>query len=109
MDSDRVVGTAKNLFGKAEKAVGDAGGSARTSAQGAAHEAEGMVQNAFGQAKDTVREAASAAGDMVTETVQDRPASAVLLAGLIGMAIGFVLAKGSQPPRQQRYWDRYAR
>lgn len=103
MDTDRIAGAAKQAAGKAENVIGDVFNDARTRAQGAGLEAEGLVQNVVGQAKDAVRNA----GDVVSETVQDRPGGSLLMAGLIGIAIGYVLAKGSQPPRPPRYWDRY--
>jgi hypothetical protein len=79
---------------------------------GAATEAEGAVQNTFGQIKDAARDAvdtaSSAAGSAYgagAEIVAERPGSALLLAGLIGFALGVVLTKGSQPPRRSR-WQR---
>jgi uncharacterized protein YjbJ (UPF0337 family) len=119
MDEDRVVGAVKGLAGKAEKTVGDAIGDRATQAKGAATEAEGGIQNAFGQAKDAARGAADAAADVAsqaydkgsavyqqgTQLVSERPASALLTAGLIGFALGIIVARGSQPPRRPR-WQR---
>ena len=119
MDEDRVTGAAKNLAGKAEKVTGDLIGDKATQARGAATEAEGAIQNAFGQVKDAARGAADAAADVAsqaydkgsaayrqgTELVSERPGSALLTAGLIGFALGIIIAKGSQPARPPR-WQR---
>ena len=81
-------------------------------------EAEGALQNAAGQVKDAARgladnlsNASSAAYDQGSEFVARAPGSALLMAGFIGFALGVILTKGSQPPRNslQRYYDRYAR
>ena len=119
MDEDRVTGAAKGLAGKVEKAAGDVIGDKVTQARGAAAEAEGTIQNAFGQAKDAARGAADAAADVAsqaydkgsavyqqgTQLVSERPGSALLTAGLIGFALGIIVARGSQPPRRPR-WQR---
>lgn len=81
-------------------------------------EAEGALQNAADQVKDVTREmadrvanAGSAAYDQGSELVAKAPGSALLTAGLIGFALGVILTKGSQPPRNslQQYYDRYTR
>ena len=114
MDTDRIVGTAKSMAGKAEQAVGDAFNDKSTKAEGAAIEAEGMLENTVGQVKDAARSAADTASDFASdaydqgaELVAQRPGSALLVAGLIGFALGVVLTKGSQPaprPRWQRMY-----
>jgi uncharacterized protein YjbJ (UPF0337 family) len=119
MDEDRITGAAKGFAGKAEKAAGDFIGDKGTQAKGAATEAEGAIQNAYGQVKDAARGAADAAADAAsqaygkgsevyhqgTQLVSERPGSALLTAGLIGFALGIIVAKGSQPPRRPR-WQR---
>jgi ElaB/YqjD/DUF883 family membrane-anchored ribosome-binding protein len=81
-------------------------------------EAEGAIQNVAGQVKDAARgmadnvaTASSAAYDEGSELVAKAPGSALLMAGLIGFALGVILTKGSQPPRNslQKYYDRYTR
>lgn len=114
MDTDRIVGSAKSMAGKAEKAVGDAFNDKSTKAEGAANEAEGLVQTTVGQVKDAARSAADTASgiasnayDQGSELVAERPGSALLVAGLIGFALGVILTKGSQPaprPRWQRIY-----
>ncbi len=116
VDSDRIVGAAKSMFGKAQQEAGKTVGDDSTRMSGAQTQAEGVVQNAAGQVKDAAREvaegitgASAAAYDRGTELVAKSPGSALLLAGVIGFALGVVLAKGSQPRRNtlQRYYDRY--
>ena len=120
MDSDRIKGAAKEAFGKAEGAFGQATGDTGTEAAGNVREAEGVVQNTIGQAKDAVRDAAGSAlnagrsiyeggTDAVAANIQERPGSALLVAGLIGFALGVILTKGSQPSPPRRPWDRYYR
>lgn len=81
-------------------------------------EAESALENAAGQVKDAARgmadnvaNASSAAYDQGSELVAKAPGSALLMAGIIGFALGVILTKGSQPPRNslQRYYDRYTR
>jgi uncharacterized protein YjbJ (UPF0337 family) len=112
MDTDRIEGSAKAMAGKVEKAVGDAAGDKRTQAEGFANEVEGALQDTFGQVKDVARGAAekatslaSDAYDQGSELVAERPGSALLVAGLIGFALGVILTRGSQAPPRPR-WQR---
>jgi len=112
MDTDRMAGAAKSTFGKAEKAAGGALGDTRTQAEGAAKEAQGVVQNTIGQVKDAARDAADVASSAAesaygagADMVAERPASALLIAGMVGFALGVVFARSSQPPRRPR-WQR---
>ena len=50
MDKDRIAGSAKEFAGKAEGAVGDMAGDAKTQAEGRFREAAGGAQNLYGQA-----------------------------------------------------------
>lgn len=120
MDEDRVTGNVKAFAGKAEKVAGEVIGDKSVQAKGAANEVEGTIQNAVGQVKDAARSAADTASDVAgqaydagsaayrqgAEMVSARPGSALLTAGLIGFALGIIVAKGSQPPRRPR-WQRY--
>ncbi len=81
-------------------------------------EAEGALQNAADKVKDAARgmadnvaTASSAAYDEGSELVVKAPGSALLLAGIVGFALGVILTRGSQPPRNtlQKYYDRYTR
>jgi uncharacterized protein YjbJ (UPF0337 family) len=126
MDNDRLAGSANNVFGKVESAVGKAVGDSKTEAAGFSREAQGAVQNAFGQAKDAARDIGNSASkiagnaidagqsmvrtgsDSIADNIQNRPGSALLTAGIIGFALGIIIAKGSQPARPRRVWDRYS-
>jgi uncharacterized protein YjbJ (UPF0337 family) len=112
MDTDRIVGSAKSMAGKVEKAAGDAFDDKKMQAEGLATEAEGALQNTFGQVKDAARDAADKASGMASdaydqgaELVAERPGSALLVAGLIGFALGVILTRGSQAPPRPR-WQR---
>ena len=67
MDQDRFVGTAKDMAGKVQGAVGDLVGDTKTQAEGRLREAEGTVQNLVGQAKDSVRQAADQASEAASQ------------------------------------------
>jgi uncharacterized protein YjbJ (UPF0337 family) len=115
MDKDRIFGSAKELAGKAEGAVGDVTGDAGTQASGRAREAAGAVQGLYGQAKDAARDAADTAvnyakdaydnrGDTIrsgqkamARSVQDNPLGALLIAGGIGFALALLMTR---PPRR---------
>ena len=118
MDKDRIAGSAKDLAGKVEGAVGSMAGDAKTQASGVAREAEGTVQNVYGQAKDAARDATDAAvglakdayensgetlrdgSQAVAKKVQDNPLSALLVAGGIGFALAMLMTRPLlHPPR----------
>ena len=124
MDKDRIAGAAKDFAGKAEGAVGNLTGDAKTQAEGRAREAAGTVQNLYGQAKDAVSDATDAAvnyakdaygnpGDTirdsqkaVAQTVQDNPLGALLIAGGIGFALALMMTRPPRrPPQRWRYYS----
>ena len=121
MDKDRIAGSAKDVAGKVESAVGDIAGDAQ--AAGRAREAAGTVQNLYGQAKDTARDAGEAAvsyakdayqnsgeafrdgSQAVAKTVQDNPLGALLIAGGIGFALALLMTRPPRrPPQRWRYY-----
>jgi uncharacterized protein YjbJ (UPF0337 family) len=123
MDKDRVAGSAKDLAGKVEGAVGDIAGDAKTQAAGRAREAAGTVQNLYGQAKDAARDASEAAASYakdaydnsgetfrdgsqaVAKKVQDNPLGALLVAGGIGFALALLMTRPPRrPPQRWRYY-----
>jgi uncharacterized protein YjbJ (UPF0337 family) len=123
MDKDRIAGAAKDFAGKAEGAVGNMTGDAKTQAEGRAREAAGTVQNLYGQAKDAVSDATDTAvnyakdaydnrGDTirggqkaVAQTVQDNPLGALLIAGGIGFALALMMTRPPRrPPPRWRYY-----
>jgi uncharacterized protein YjbJ (UPF0337 family) len=122
MDKDRIAGSAKDVAGKAEGAVGDIVGDAQAQAAGRAREAEGTVQNLYGQAKDTARDATDAAvsyakgayensgetfrdgSQAVAKSVKDNPLGALLIAGGIGFALALLMTRPPRrPPPRWRY------
>ena len=83
VDENRVKGTAKNVGGKIQDAVGGLTGDAGTQAKGKLNEAAGTAQDAFGSAMDTAGEW----GGTVAEMAKGRPLTALLVA----VSVGFVL------------------
>jgi uncharacterized protein YjbJ (UPF0337 family) len=55
MDKDRIEGSAKQVKGAVQQAVGKAIGDAKLESEGNADKIEGNVQNAIGGLKDTLR------------------------------------------------------
>ena len=123
MDKDRIAGSAKDVAGKVEGAVGDMTGNGQTQAAGRAREAAGTVQNLYGQAKDAARDVGEAAvnyakdayansgetfrdgSQAVAKTVQDRPLGALLVAGGIGFALAMLMTRPPRrPPPRWRYY-----
>jgi uncharacterized protein YjbJ (UPF0337 family) len=123
MDKDRIVGSAKDIEGKVEGAVGDMAGDAQAQAAGRVREAAGTVQNLYGQAKDAAREAGDAAAsyakdayensgetlregsEVVAKKVQDNPLGALLIAGGIGFALAMLMTRPPRrPPQRWRYY-----
>ncbi len=56
MDKDRIEGTVKQGWGKAEEAVGDATDNPGTEREGQQDQAEGKVQEGWGKVKDAGRD-----------------------------------------------------
>ncbi len=123
MDTDRIAGSAKEYAGRAEGALGDIAGDAKTQASGKAREAAGTVQNLYGQAKDAVRDAGETAagyakdvyensGDTfrdgsqaLSKKVRDNPLGALLIAGGIGFALALLMSRPARrPPPRWRYY-----
>ncbi|MGX7708320.1 CsbD family protein [Methylobacterium sp. Gmos1] len=109
MDSDRIIGAGQELGGKVQQRVGDWTGDAGTRAQGLADQAAGAARTVYGQAKDGLRGLADAAPDSldqaretgrryyrradraVARQVGDHHLAALLVAGAIGYAFGWLL------------------
>ena len=95
MNEDRVVGTAKNLGGKAQEGFGRAVGDTKLQAEGLVNQAAGAAQDLYGQAKDTAVDAAAAvrrgaveAEDYIRQMIEKRPYTTALVALGIGWLIG---------------------
>jgi uncharacterized protein YjbJ (UPF0337 family) len=113
MDNDRIAGAAKDFAGKAEGAVGDIAGDAKTQANGRVREAAGKVQNFYGQAKDVAREATDAAigyakgdgAETIATLVRQNPIGSLVAAGAVGFALALLVSRPA--PRPQRRWRYY--
>lgn len=74
MDENRVSGTARDAYGRAQETVGNIVGDARTQARGKVNQVRGQAEDAAGQVSDFVR---------------DQPLTAVL----IGVGVGYLLGR----------------
>jgi uncharacterized protein YjbJ (UPF0337 family) len=82
VDENRIEGTARNIGGKIQDAVGAVTGDKETQARGQMNRATGSAQNAYGQAVDEVKNFAS-----------DQPVVALLSAMALGVVIGLLLGR----------------
>jgi uncharacterized protein YjbJ (UPF0337 family) len=124
MDKDRIAGSANEVAGRAESAVGDVTGNAHAQVAGRTREAAGTTQNLYGQAKDTARDAGEAAvsyakdayensgetfrdgSRALAKTVQGNPIGALLIAGGVGFALAHLMARPQRRlPQRRRYYD----
>ena len=95
MNDDRVIGTAKNLGGKAQEAFGHVTGDTKSQVEGVINQAAGAAQDLYGQAKETASDAAQAvrhgamdAEDYVRHAIEKRPYTAAFVALCVGWLIG---------------------
>lgn len=63
--TDKIKGVANEAVGKAKTGLGDATGSEKLQAEGAAQQAKGAAQKTVGDAKEGVKNAANTAADAV--------------------------------------------
>ncbi len=95
MNEDRVIGTARNLGGKAQEGFGRVTGDAKSQVEGVINQAAGTAQDLYGQAKDTATDAAQAvrrgavdAEDYIRHTIENRPYTTAFVALCVGWLIG---------------------
>ena len=95
MDENRIAGTARNLGGKAEEAVGRVSGDAKTQVRGMVDQATGAAQDLYGQARDTAADAAVAARDKAVtledwlrRTIETQPYTTAMVAVGVGWLLG---------------------
>ncbi len=95
MNEDRVVGTARNLGGKAQEGLGRITGDAKSQVEGVVNQAAGAAQDLYGQAKETasdaaqsVRQGAMDAEDYIRHTIEKRPYTTAFVALCVGWLIG---------------------
>ena len=91
-DSDRIEGAVKSALEKTENAAG-------------------QMKDRLKDTAESISDAGSDAYDRGAELVEQSPGSALLIAGLVGFALGVLFTRGSQPRRNslQRYYDQYGR
>ena len=90
MDENILEGGLRQGVGRAERAIGDAGGDLGMSLHGRVQELTGKVQAAYGQAKDTAAETIGGVDAFVTE----RPYMTAAIAAGVGLFLGFALGLG---------------
>ena len=95
MNKDEVIGTARNLGGKAQEAFGNVIGDTKSQVEGVINQAAGAAQDLYGQAKETASDAAQAirhgavdAEDYVRHTIENRPYTTAIVALCVGFLIG---------------------
>ena len=95
MNENQVIGTAKNLGGKAQGAFGHVTGDTNSQAEGVINQAAGAAQDLYGQAKETASGAAQAirhgavdAEDYIRHTIEKRPYTTAIIALCVGFLIG---------------------
>jgi uncharacterized protein YjbJ (UPF0337 family) len=89
MDEHRVAGTAKNIGGKVEEGFGRLAGDMKSQVQGQAKQVQGAAEDLYGQAKDTAGELT----DIVRNTIETRPYTAVAVA----LGLGWLLGRTHRP------------
>jgi uncharacterized protein YjbJ (UPF0337 family) len=89
MDEHRVAGTAKNIGGKVEEGFGRLAGDMKSQVQGQAKQIQGAAEDLYGQAKDTAGELT----DIVRNTIETRPYTAVAVA----LGLGWLLGRTHRP------------
>jgi uncharacterized protein YjbJ (UPF0337 family) len=101
MNEDRVMGTARNLGGKAQEGFGRATGDTKSQVEGVMNQAAGAAQDLYGQAKDTasdaaetVRQGAMDAEDYIRSTIEKQPYTAAFVALCAGWLIGRMARRG---------------
>ena len=102
MDENRFEGAAREIGGKVEGAFGNVTGDTKSQADGTIDQVVGKAQQVYGKVKDqagSIKDQASGMGSSLvdqlddasaylSDTVADRPLTALLVAG----AVGYVLA-----------------
>ncbi|OYX15441.1 MAG: hypothetical protein B7Z15_00510, partial [Rhizobiales bacterium 32-66-8] len=82
-------GGANEGVGRIKEAAGAITGSGSLKAEGMVDQVAGKAQRAMGNAADMAREQ----GEAAEHYVQERPIPALLTAGLIGFAVGYLVAR----------------
>jgi uncharacterized protein YjbJ (UPF0337 family) len=95
MNEDRVAGSVRNLGGKAQEGLGRVVGDTKTEAHGVANQIAGAAQEAYGHARDgaakvadTARDAGSSFEQLLRDTIEQQPYTAVAIALGLGWFLG---------------------
>ncbi len=100
MNEHRVAGAATNFGGKVEEGFGRVTGDTKSQVKGVIDQAQGTAENLYGQAKDAasgaadgVRRTASSFEDVVRNTIEERPYTAIAIA----LALGWIVGRTHRP------------
>lgn len=122
MSENKMEGTARDIGGKIESAVGNVTGDTKNQAQGKVDQVAGQAQKAYGNAKDAVSDAADQAGsklsdaaskvseqassiggqvyeageyaaETVADYVRNEPVAVMLGVAAVGMLIGYLIGR----------------
>ena len=95
MNEDRVVGTARNVGGQLEEGFGRVTGDVKSQVEGKIKQATGAAQDLYGQARDAAGDAAKAVQEraapleeVLRNTIENRPYTAVAVALAVGWFVG---------------------
>jgi len=104
MDTDRIKGAARELYGRGEEAVGALMGDTETRARGVVDEVAGRAQGAMGRAGEAIRETVGETREPGRELVRRHerqmhgegvmrtpPLGALLIAASAGFALAWML------------------
>jgi uncharacterized protein YjbJ (UPF0337 family) len=104
MDEDRIVGTARNIAGRAQEGFGRVVGDAKTQVEGVANQVKGTAQDLYGQAREgaaqvasetatAARQTASSLESSLRDFIETQPYTAVFVA----LGIGWLLGRMHRP------------
>ena len=82
VDENEVEGTARDIGGKVQDAVGGLTGDPETQAEGKLNQAAGKAQKMVGSLAEDLR-----------DNVVDQPLTALAIVGGLGLALGFLLRR----------------
>jgi uncharacterized protein YjbJ (UPF0337 family) len=102
MDTDRIKGAGRDLYGRGEEAVGSLTGDNETRTRGMMDQAAGQIQNTYGRAKDSARDMTDQAMEMgeryydqgtraIRDSVQNQPIGSLLIAAAAGFALAWMI------------------
>jgi uncharacterized protein YjbJ (UPF0337 family) len=93
MDENRISGTARNVVGKAEEAVGGLTGDLKTQLDGKLDQAAGTAEDLYGQAADAARDTAVTFDKWLRSRIETQPYTAAIVA----LGVGWLLGRMHRP------------